>query len=144
MELISTRICMSKDVGVHGNLFGGIMLSWIDEAAGALAGQVCDTPRMVTVKMDEVHFRKAVKTGNLIKIYGNLDCFGKTSITMNIEARRHSVYDGTQKVVCSTKMKFIRLDEDGEPVPISERAKKKYYTKRGLKDPSLGDEDEKA
>ena len=37
MELISTRICMSKDVGVHGNLFGGIMLSWIDEAAGAEA-----------------------------------------------------------------------------------------------------------
>ena len=135
MELISTRICMASDVGVHGNLFGGIMLSWIDEAAGAMAAQICDTPLMVTIKMDEVHFKKPVRVGNVIKIYGELDLFGKTSISLKIQARKHNVYDGTQKVVCDTKIKFIRLDEDSEPAPISERAKTKYYNKKGISIP---------
>ena len=96
------------------------MLSWIDEAAGALAAQICDTPLLVTVKMDEVHFRKPVRTGNVIKIYGALDKFGTTSIALTIQARKHNVYDGSQKVVCDTTVKFIRLDEDSEPAPVSE------------------------
>ena len=53
MELISTHICKGQNIGVHGNLFGGVMLSWLDEAGGAYAGQCCDTPRMVTLKMAE-------------------------------------------------------------------------------------------
>jgi acyl-CoA thioesterase YciA len=61
MELITTRICMVKDIGVHGNLFGGIMMSWIDEAASAMAVQVCHTPNMVTVKIEELLFREKGK-----------------------------------------------------------------------------------
>ena len=37
MELISTHVCKSSDVGFHGNLFGGVMLSWLDEAGAAFA-----------------------------------------------------------------------------------------------------------
>lgn len=126
MELITTKICMTKDLGIHQNLFGGLMLSWLDEAAASMATQVCDTPRMVTLKMEEVIFKLPVKQGNLIKIYGSIDKIGKTSITLNIEARKHNVYTGKQKVVCSTKIVFVRIDDDGESVPISERVKKKW------------------
>ena len=48
---------MTKDVGFHGNLFGGLMLSWLDEAAAALAAELCESPRMVTVKISEVIFQ---------------------------------------------------------------------------------------
>jgi len=58
MELISTHICKGKNVGVHGNLFGGTMLSWLDEAGGAYASQPVDSPRIVTVKLSEVAFKK--------------------------------------------------------------------------------------
>jgi acyl-CoA thioesterase YciA len=125
MELITTKICMGLDLGVHGNLFGGVMLSIIDEAAAAYACQICDTPRMVTKKMEEVVFNQPVKLGNIIKIYGDVDKIGNTSITINIEARKHSVYTGVQKVVCSTKVVFVRIDDEGSPVPISERVKLK-------------------
>ena len=37
MKLISSHVCMTKDVGFHGNLFGGLMLSWLDEAGATLA-----------------------------------------------------------------------------------------------------------
>ena len=126
MELITTKICMSSDIGVHGNLFGGTMMSWIDEAGAAYSSQICDTPRMVTVKISELIFKKPIKVGNLIKIYGSVKEFGKTSTTMNIEVRKHNVYTGEQTVVTQTEIKFVRIDDDGNPLPISDRVKKRY------------------
>ena len=126
MELISTHICKGQNIGVHGNLFGGVMLSWLDEAGGAFAGQCCDTPRMVTLKMAECIFRKPVRPGHLIKIYGNVVAAGNTSIVVKLEARRHSPYNGTQKLVCETELTYLRVDGDGDPIPLSEAVRKKY------------------
>lgn len=129
MKLISTHICLAKDLGVHNNLFGGVMLAWLDEAGAALAAQIINTPRVVTVMLDRVEFHRPVKTGNLIKIYGEVKEFGTTSITLHLEAKKESPYTAQKKTVCSTNMKFVRIDSDGEPVPISERCKKAYYDK---------------
>ena len=126
MELISTRLVKQNDVGYHGNLFGGIMLAWLDESAASFACQVADTPRMVTKKIDEVIFHCPVRPGQLIRIYGEVCKIGTTSVDLKLEARRHSVYNGTQKVACSTIMKFVRIDGDGEPIPISDRVRLKY------------------
>ena len=52
MELVTTKICMALDLGVHGNLFGGSMMSFIDEAAAAYACQICDSAKMVTMKIE--------------------------------------------------------------------------------------------
>jgi len=131
MELITTKICMSSDIGVHGNLFGGTMMSWIDEAGAAYASQICDTPRMVTVKISELLFKKPIKVGNLIKIYGEVREFGRTSVTLNIEVRKHNVYTGDQDVVTHTEIKFVRIDDDNNPIPISERVKKRYTDRVG-------------
>tara|TARA_Y100000593_G_C4232888_1_gene297938 strand:- start:249 stop:650 length:402 start_codon:yes stop_codon:yes gene_type:complete len=126
MELISTHYCKAKQVGYHGNLFGGIMLSWLDEAGAAFACQACDTPRMVTKHISAVTFEKPVRPGQIIKIYGEVKKVGNTSITIRLEARRHSVYNGTQRNVCTTDMVFVRIDGDGEAIPLNEKVKRKF------------------
>ena len=126
MNLISTHVCKTQNVGFHGNLFGGVMLSWLDEAGAAFAAEMCGTPRMVTVKISEVIFRKPVRPGQIIKIYGEVAKFGNSSITIKLEARRHSPYNASQKIVCTTDMTFVRIDGDGEPVPINELVKKSF------------------
>jgi len=118
MELISTHVCKSQDVGFHGNLFGGTMLSWLDEAGAAFTAQVCGTPRMVTKSISEVTFHKPVRPGQIIKIFGDVIHIGNTSITIRLEAQRHSVVNGSKKDVCSIEMVFVRIDGDGEPCPI--------------------------
>lgn len=126
MELITTHIAMTKDMGVHGNLFGGIMMAWIDEAASVLACQVCHTPNMVTVKIEELIFQKKVKEGFLIKIFGEVCQIGKSSITMTIEARKESVYSGEQDLVLSTRVTFVRIDEGGDPTAIPSPVRDRY------------------
>jgi acyl-CoA thioesterase YciA len=126
MELITTYICKKGDIGVHDNMFGGTMVSLIDDAAASYAAQICDTPRIVTIKIDSLVFKKPVKVGNLIKIYGKVEQFGKTSVLLYVEVRKHNVYTGEQDVVTHTHIKFVKIDEDGKPVPIQNYVKKRY------------------
>lgn len=128
MELISTHPVKKSDLGFHGNLFGGKLLAWVDAAGAAYATQVCDTPRMVTVLIDECLFKKPAKEGHLLKIYGKVDLIGNTSVTLNVEARSHNVYSGKQSVILSTKIKFVRVDENNEAIPITEKVKSKFKT----------------
>lgn len=128
MELISTHPVKKSDLGFHGNLFGGKLLAWVDAAGAAYATQVCDTPRMVTVLIDECLFKKPAKEGHLLKIYGKVDIIGNTSVTLNVEARSHNVYSGKQSVILSTKIKFVRVDENNEAIPITEKVKSKFKT----------------
>ena len=126
MILISTHPIKKADLGFHANLFGGKLLAWIDAAGAAMALEVADTPRMVTVKIDECIFKKPAKEGQLLKIYGRVAHVGNTSLTLQLEARAHNVYSGQQSVILSTNIKFVRIDENNEPVPISERVRMKY------------------
>jgi acyl-CoA thioesterase YciA len=125
MELITTHPIKKSDLGFHGNLFGGKLLAWIDAAGTAYAAQVCDTPRMVTIAIDKCVFKKPAREGQMLKIYGSVAEIGTTSITLNLEARAHSVYTGQQSIVLSTNIKFVRIDEDGNPIPLADRIKEK-------------------
>jgi acyl-CoA thioesterase YciA len=139
MELISTRKCMTRDVGFNGNLFGGLMLSWLDEAAVAYACQVAESPRMVTVSIEKVQFRKPVRPGQIIKIYGEVKRLNNSSLDIEVEARRVSSYNGSQKVICTTSMRYVRIDGDGEPVPIAKSVRNKFLTQQQEKEKSNGE-----
>ena len=125
MNLISTHPIKKSDLGFHANLFGGKLLAWLDASAAAYAMEVCDTPRMVTVKIDECLFKRPAKEGQLIKMYGKVADVGNTSVTMYMEARAHNVYSGVQTVILSTNIVFVRIDENGDAIPISERVRSK-------------------
>ena len=126
MDLIGVHPIKHNDLGFNNTLFGGKLLYWIDGDAVAYAMEICDTPRMVTVRMDECVWQKPAGPSHIIKIYAEVKEFGRSSVTLKVEARRHNVYNGRQQVVLSTDIKFVRVDEDGESVPISEKVKEKY------------------
>ena len=125
MELLNTHPVKKSDLGFHGNLFGGKLLAWLDASAAGFAAQFCDTPRMVTISIDKCVFKKPAKEGQLLKIYGSVEKIGTTSITLKLEARSHNVYNGRQTVILSTNIAFVRVDEQGDAIPISDRVRKK-------------------
>lgn len=126
MELITTYICKQFDIGISNNMFGGSLMALIDDAAGSYASQICDTPHLVTIKFDELIFKKPVKVGNIIKIYGRVTKFGRTSVELYMEVRKHNVYTGEQDIVTHTSVTFVRVDDDGNAVPIAELVKERY------------------
>jgi len=123
MELITTHPIKKSDLGFHGNLFGGKLLSILDAAAAGYSMQLCDSPRMVTVSIDKCNFEKPAKEGQLLKIYGSPSKIGTTSVTLYMEARAHNVYTGNQVIVLKTNIRFVQIDEEGNPIPIGEKGK---------------------
>jgi acyl-CoA thioesterase YciA len=126
MQLISNKICKTSDIGINNNLFGGTMLSWLDEAGGTMASQVCCTPQMITLKVDEVLFKKPVKVNEHIRIYGRVENIGRTSIGLYLEARRFNFGNHAEETVCSTKAIFVRIDPNGEPVEIDPEIRRNF------------------
>jgi acyl-CoA thioesterase YciA len=126
MDLLATHPVKKSDLGFHGNLFGGKLLSWIDAAVAAYAMEKCRSQNMITIAMDKCVFLKPAKEKQLVKIYGEMVRVGNTSATFNIEARGYNVFRGDEVILLATNMTFVRVDEEGVPIPISEQVKRMF------------------
>ena len=126
MELITQKMCMTKNIGVNDNLFGGEMLSLLDESAAIYASLVIHNPKVVTVFFSGVTFKKSVHVGELIRVYGEVVEMGTTSITVKIEANIVNVYTKEEEVCCDTVITFVRVDERNKKIPISDTVRERY------------------
>jgi acyl-CoA thioesterase YciA len=125
MQLISTKICKTSDIGIHNNLFGGTMLAWLDEAGGTMAAELACTPNMITLKMNEVLFKRPVRVSDHIRIYGRLVKAGNSSLTLSIVARKFCFRKNDEETVCSTTMLYVNIDENGKSNPIEKSIREK-------------------
>lgn len=126
MELITRNLCKTSDLGVHGNLFGGRMLSWLDEAAAMMVTKICKTKSMVTLKMDGIEFHTPVKENHIVTIYGEVVGIGTTSITVKLQAKKYDVHNEAETDVCSVTMVFVNVTDETKPRPIALEVRKKY------------------
>jgi len=124
MDLLVTHPVKKSDLGFHGNLFGGKLLSWVDAALAAYAMEKCRSQNMITIALDQCVFKKPAKEKQLVKIYAKMIKVGNTSATFNVEARAYNVFRGDESVLLATNMTFVRVDEEGIPIPISEQVKR--------------------
>jgi len=89
-----------------------------------MAAEESCSPNMATLKMDEVLFKMPVKVNDHIRIYGKVCKVGNTSLRLYLEARRFCFNTRNEETVCSTKMLFVNVDEDGNSKPINENIRK--------------------
>lgn len=123
---LGSHMCMTKDIGIHLNLFGGITLSWLDEFGSLFASELVDSTNVVTRCIEKVEFLKPIKVGQIAKFYGGIEKIGNTSITLNIEMRKHNVHTEFEQLALSSKITFVKIDDEGNPIPISDRIKIKF------------------
>lgn len=121
MQLVSTHTVMTSDIGVNDNLFGGQMLSWLDEDACAFAVQYIHNPYILTLKFSDCIFHRPAKLNNLIMVYCEVTHVGRTSITVSVEARRKDVVHCQEELICSTSVIMVQIDKEGKPFPINQQ-----------------------
>lgn len=126
MKLLSTHPVKKLDLGFHGNLFGGQLLSWIDAAAAAYAMERYHSKNMVTIAIDKCVFKKPAKEGNLVKIYADMIKVGTTSAIFEVQARVYNVFTGEETPILTTNISFVRIDDEGGPIPISDQVRREF------------------
>lgn len=133
---LTTRVlAMPADTNPSGDIFGGWVLSQMDNAAGICAGQRAQS-RVVTVAVDRMSFIRPVKVGDILGVYTYIDRVGNTSVTVNVEAWVRRSRIGNREKVTEGKFKFVALDESGRPTPVPPESDLPEYVKSKWLSPS--------
>jgi len=109
-------VMMPKDTNAMGTIFGGIILSYIDQA-GAIAVNSLTSGRLVTASMREVEFHHPVFVGDLVSFYSHILAVGNTSVRTKVcvSARRPG---GEKVTVTEAEVIYVHVDENNHPVPL--------------------------
>ena len=115
------QLMMPKDTNALGTIFGGVILSQIDQAA-AIAAQRYHHGRVVTVAMDEIEFKKPVFVGDVVSYYVNITKIGSTSVTMDVLvwAQRQFAEEGDYIPVTEASVTMVAVDDKCKPISLSE------------------------
>lgn len=101
-----------EDLNANGTLFGGKLLSWIDDEAALYSIIILKNNRIVTKFMSEINFMSSARQGDIIEIGLDIVKFGKTSITMRCEVRNVM----TKAVIITVDaITMVNLDSFGQP-----------------------------
>lgn len=113
-------LMMPRDTNHHGTIFGGVILSHIDQA-GAVAAITGGGRRVVTVAMDRVVFSQPVNVGDLVSFYTEIIKTGRTSVTVRVCVEATRRLDGTTVAVTEAEVTYVHIDEQGKPIPVPGR-----------------------
>ena len=102
----------APDLNAHGTLHGGVLLRWVDEAAGMhsrkLTNRVC-----VTRSMENIQFVSKAKAGDIIVIETSLCHAGKTSLRFAVQAHE----DISGRLIAEIEnIVFVSIDHQGNKV----------------------------
>ena len=111
-------IMMPRDTNPMGTIFGGIILSYIDQA-GAVEARKTSERQLVTVAMHEVKFIAPVFVGDLVSFYTETLKVGTTSITVRVtvDAKRGKAPHQTVRVT-HAEVVYVAVSEPGKAVPV--------------------------
>jgi acyl-CoA thioesterase YciA len=118
MNFKTRKLIKPEDLNTHSTLFGGTVLSWIDEEAAIFSMCQLGQKNIVTKAMSEINFVNTATTGDIIEIGCELVSFGTTSITIACEVRNK---DTKKTIIKIDKIVFVLLDIDGKPKPHNKK-----------------------
>ena len=116
-------LMMPRDTNSHGTIFGGVLLSYIDQAGAVGARHFVaknDWPaqQLVTVAMNKVEFHEPVWIGDLLSFWTELVRVGTTSITVHITVECERERQTSRVTEADITFVAVRSDKQREPVPI--------------------------
>ncbi len=111
-------LMMPRDTNAHGTIFGGVILSYIDQA-GAIEARRQGLQLMVTVSMDKVVFHEPVLVGDLVSFWTETVRIGNTSITTKVVVEAIRAGDPSHRVIVTeANVVYVNLGNDRKPEVI--------------------------
>lgn len=111
---------LPKDTNAYGTIFGGVIMSYVDLAAGIEARRQFRS-KFVTKVIREMDFVAPVYLGDLVTFYTRTIRVGRTSITIEVEVEADRIGVGASREtvrVTEAELVYVAVDESGRPTPI--------------------------
>lgn len=113
-------VLMTPDMAnFSGNVHGGTLLKLLDQVAYSCASRYAGT-YVVTLSVDRVLFRDAIKVGELVSFSASVNHTGRTSMEVGIRVETENIQDGSRRHTNSCYFTMVAVDHHGRPVPVPE------------------------
>lgn len=117
-DLTVRTIAMPADTNANGDIFGGWVLTQMDQAGG-IAGVDRAQGRVVTVALDAMTFIRPVRVGDVLCVYTRVSYVGRTSMKIEVEAWARRFRTQVREKVTEATFTFVAIDDDGRPRPVN-------------------------
>ena len=114
-ELVLKVIPMPADSNVNGDIFGGWVMAQVDLAGSVIPARLAKG-RITTVAVNQFVFKNAVKIGDLLSFFAEVERIGTTSVTIKVEvyAQRMRQPESIIKVT-EANLTYVAIDDSGKP-----------------------------
>ena len=116
-QITMTAAMNPEDANPVGNVHGGVVMKYIDTAAGAVATRHA-LRFAVTASIDRLDFHSPVFIGNLLILKASLNLVGRTSMEVGVRVEAENPLTGEVRHTASAYLTFVALDEKGQPTPV--------------------------
>jgi len=116
-ELTVRLTAMPADTNANGDIFGGWVLSQMDQAGGIAAHERAQG-RVATIAVDAMKFIRPVKVGDVLCVYTAVERVGRTSMRIHVEAWARRFRTRVREKVTDADFTFVAIDENGRPRPV--------------------------
>lgn len=113
-EPVIRTVAMPHDTNPAGDIFGGWLMAQMDLAAGTVAARH-SRGRCATIAVDAMEFKRPVKVGDEVSLYGTLMSVGRTSMRIKVEAFRRERAGEVREQVTEAVFVYVALDDEGQP-----------------------------
>jgi len=111
-------VLMTPDMAnFSGNVHGGTLLKLLDQVAYSCASRYAGT-YVVTISVDRVLFRDAIKVGELVSFSASVNYTGRTSLEVGIRVETENIRSGTRRHTNSCYFTMVAVNAAGQPVPV--------------------------
>jgi acyl-CoA hydrolase len=111
----ATHMVLPSDTNPHGTAFGGIILQWMDIAAGIVGGRHCRN-QVITVAIDEIVFKRPIHLGDVVVVRASVNFVGRTSLEVGVRVDREEVDTGIREHCLSGYFTMVSVDAHGQPI----------------------------
>lgn len=109
---------MPADSNMHGDVFGGWIMSQVDIAGGITASRRANG-RVATVAVNSFLFKQPVYVGDVVTFYTEVIRIGNTSITVRVEVFAERVRQRGEIIkVTEATLSFVAIGADKKPRPV--------------------------
>ena len=116
--VLTVRVsAMPADTNANGDIFGGWVLSRMDQAGGIAAVERAQG-RVVTIALDAMTFIRPVRVGDVLEVYTEVESIGRTSMKVHVEAWARRFRVTVHEKVTDATFTFVAIGDDGRPRPI--------------------------
>jgi acyl-CoA hydrolase len=130
-----TTLVMPHMLNILNNLFGGHLLSMVDQAAAVAAIRHAGGAA-VTARFDKVDFRERIEAGALVTCMSQVEYVGNSSMDVSVEVYAENVATGHRRHTHTARVVFVAIDAQGHPrrvprlVPETEEERARYQRAR--------------